>query len=254
MKPLIGSLLERRDRQRYKARMLRQAQQSQQLRQTKAVSEDVTKKEEHSMEMRDNVVETTQNVSADNEDYLLTQIDAFRVKAQQLQQLLQTKEAKAQELQKLVAEREDKAQELQELVTERQDRADGFSRIMEDKIDGLVEQVNVKLEEVKASVNVELEQNRKQNEELFTQMQEQFREDLTSVKSDLSEKIHTENVQSYRNVSELVRNVEHRLDKLELLDKKIGKLRGLSIGIVIFAILNLAGVAVSILLNLGILG
>lgn len=56
--------------------------------------------------------------------FLLSQIDEFREKAKQLQNLLTSKESKVQELQNLVNEREDKAQELEQILSERQEEAD----------------------------------------------------------------------------------------------------------------------------------
>ena len=47
------------------------------------------------------------------DDFLLKQIDEFRDKAQQLQDLINTKETKVRELQLLVDERESKATKLQ---------------------------------------------------------------------------------------------------------------------------------------------
>ena len=48
----------------------------------------------------------------DKDDFLLSQIDEFREKAKQLQEMLSNKETKANELQSIVAEREEKAEEL----------------------------------------------------------------------------------------------------------------------------------------------
>ena len=59
----------------------------------------------------------------EKEDFLLNQIDEFREKAKQLQNLLASKESKVQELQTLVNEREDKAQELEQILTEKQEEA-----------------------------------------------------------------------------------------------------------------------------------
>lgn len=61
---------------------------------------------------------TRENV--EKEDFLLSQIDEFREKAKQLQNLLALKESKVSELQALVSEREGKAQELELILTERQ--------------------------------------------------------------------------------------------------------------------------------------
>ena len=63
----------------------------------------------------------------EKDDYLLTQIDEFREKAQHLQDLLLSKESKVNELQTIVDERELKARELEKILNERQRKADGIS-------------------------------------------------------------------------------------------------------------------------------
>ena len=60
----------------------------------------------------------------EKEDFLLSQIDEFREKAKQLQDLLAAKENKVQELQSIVNEREGKAEEWQHILVERQEEAD----------------------------------------------------------------------------------------------------------------------------------
>ena len=59
----------------------------------------------------------------EKEDFLLSQIDEFREKAKQLQDLLAAKENKVQELQSIVNEREGKAEEWQHILVERQEEA-----------------------------------------------------------------------------------------------------------------------------------
>jgi hypothetical protein len=193
------------------------------------------------------------------EDPLLTQIDEFRVKALQLQQLLQDKEEKAQELQQLVSEREDKAEELQQILEERQERADGFTEAVERKIDSLVEGVNTKLDQVEDSIGRGLAESRESDvrrtgklQESMNQMSEKVdsmsrvSDQLDIVRMDLSEKIHTESVQSYRNLSELVKNVDERLNKVSQLERQVKKLKGLSIGVLVLTLINLAGLIVAI--------
>ncbi len=194
---------------------------------------------------------TTEAVSGD--DYLLAQIDEFREKAEQLQTLLRTKEEKAVELQRVVAERERKAEALSELVAERQVRADGFTKAVEEKLDLLMEQVDGKLDAIGETVAKELKDGRAAEEARLTEIQEQFMQELATVKADLSEKIHTENVQSYRNMSELVKNVESRLDKMEELDGKLKSLKSMAIALIVCAAINLGGVVFLILMKLGML-
>ena len=78
----------------------------------------------------------------DRDDFLLAQIDEFREKAQQLQEILATKESKAQELQTIVKEREMKADELQQILDERQEKADGITAEVAKQIDILIDRVN----------------------------------------------------------------------------------------------------------------
>ena len=82
------------------------------------------------------------------EDFLLSQIDEFREKARQLQELLSSKENKVQELQEIVAEREGKAKELSDIIEERQDAADRVVSGVSEQIDGMVEKVDAKLNEL----------------------------------------------------------------------------------------------------------
>lgn len=250
-----------------------------------------------------------------DDDFLLAQIDEFRVKAQHLQQLLLNKEAKAQELQQLVDEREGKAEELQQILDERQERADGFTIAVEKKIDSLMEDVNVKLEEVGTSIGNRLTESQQADREQVVRLQEsleevsrkvdsvnriserveslreisqkvdalseisekvdtlseisekvdgisrisekidglsQVPEQLNTVKTDLSDKIHTESVQSYRNLSEILKNVDERLNKVSEMEKQVKKLKGLTGAVIAFTLINLAGAIVAILVSIGI--
>ena len=211
------------------------------------------------------------DVMGSGQQDLLAQIDEFREKAQELQEILNHKETRAKELQNLVYEREVRARELQREVTERKAQADGVARIIEEKFDGLMKEVGGKLDEVhasvsdmkssvtdmKAAVSESIQESGKTQEERLEKMSEELRgqiqEDLGAMKGELAEKIHNESVQSYRNMSELVKNVEQKLDKMEALDKKLKSLKGWSVAIVLFTILNLAAVVCSILVDFGII-
>ena len=105
-----------------------------------------------------------ENKSIEKEDYLLTQIDEFRAKAQQLQTLLLTKESKVQELQEIVDEREVKAKELEHLLGERQKKADGITAEVSMQIDNLINKVTEKMEAIGASIGQGLQEGQKINE------------------------------------------------------------------------------------------
>ena len=190
-----------------------------------------------------------------SDDYLLAQIDEFRAKAQQLQNLLLSKESKVAELQTIVDEREGKAKELEDILNERQKQAEGVTAAMTKQIDSLVETMTSKMEEIssniassvngslEASTSVvgrELESVSKSLENVTGEMvdsrqlsERQIAElseikdlvgnmpSLDETKTEILDKIHSENVKCYRNTSDLVKGLEDKLDKMNELDLKL---------------------------------
>ena len=237
---------------------------------------------------------TTENIIVENvpankaiekDDYLLAQIDEFRAKAQQLQNLLLTKESKVQELQEIVDEREIKAKELEYILDERQKKADGITEEVTKQIDSLIDKVSEKMEAIGASLGKELQEgqriNERQLEELKNtlgdlngqQMEEikgalgslsaQQAEDLKNalselntqlevVKTDLSDKVHSENVQCYRNLADLLKSVEEKLDKANVIEKKVSAVHKCTIAVIVLSVINMLGLTALALYELGV--
>ena len=188
------------------------------------------------------------------EDYLLNQIDEFRERAQKLQDLLLSKESKVEELQNIVDEREGKAKELQDILEERQRKADGITEEMNKQIDNLIEKVTAKMSEIEASMSEDLADGRKINEEQAAQMKESLTAlttQLEALKADLSEKIHSENVKCYRNVADLLKGLEDKMDKVSVVEKKVGAVHKCVIAVIILTAINMVGLTVFALFQLG---
>lgn len=217
-----------------------------------------------------------ENKSIEKEDYLLAQIDEFRAKAQQLQSLLLTKESKVQELQEIVDEREVKAKELEYLLNDRQRKADGITEEVTKQIDSLINKVSEKMEAIGASLGNQLQDGQKINERQLEELKntlgdlngqqleeikgalgslsEQQAEELKNalselnaqlevVKSDLSDKVHSENVQCYRNLADILKSVETKLDKANEIEKKITSVHKCTVAIVVLSVINMIGLA-----------
>jgi uncharacterized protein YukE len=135
---------------------------------------------------------------------------------------------------------------------------------VEHKIDSLVEEVNAKMDQMENSIGRELTESLQSEEQKADQRADQLQrsieqmaeqvgntdqitDQLDNVKTVLAEKIHSENVQSYRNMSELVKNVDERLNKVSELEGQVKKVKNMSMGVLILTLINLAGVIVSIL-------
>lgn len=249
-------------------------------------------------EKRENGMERTRT-KVEREDFLLSQIDEFREKAKQLQELLASKESKAQELQSLVSEREDKAQQLAQILTERQEEADLIMKDFNKKVDELSDKVTNKMTDIEASISEQvkevknasmeqLEANRKLSEEQIAANKrlseeqlatnKQFLEEqaiankklsegqiaevkqlldnataqLESIKTDLSEKVHSENVKCYRNIQDLFNEFDSKIEKMDEMEKSVGSIRGYVKCLTWFSMINFVLLIAFILYSLGI--
>ena len=235
----------------------------------------------------------------EKEDLLLNQIDEFREKAKQLQDLLLSKESKAQELQTLVNERQDRAQELEQLLNARREEANQIMRVFNQKMDELTAQVTGKMTELEVSIShqvsqaksasvAQLEANRKLNEEQIEASKKlneeqlaknkQFLEEqaiankklsegqiaevkvlldtattqLDSIKTDLSEKVHSENVKCYRNIQDLFNEFDSKIEKMDAMEKGVDAIRGYVKCLTWFSIVNFVILVGFILYSLGV--
>lgn len=174
----------------------------------------------------------------DMDDYLLKQIDEFRGKAEQLQELIATKETKVRELQLLVDERESKATKLQIELDERQKEADSLVGNVEEQVDGLMH----KIEEQQNANTAEIK-------ELLGDVSTGLKE----VKTDVSDKVHTENVKCYRNIQGLFDEFSENLGEVEVAEASMQKIKN-PIGAVIgLLIVNLGGTIAILLYLLGVI-
>lgn len=196
------------------------------------------------------------------DDYLLTQIDEFREKAQQLQDLLLSKESKVMELQNIVDEREGKAKELETILNERKKKADGIAEEMAKEvtaeitaqIDAIIGKVTSKLEEFEHTVSNDLKAGQKLTEQQYAEIKSALDEtlpalntQLETLKTELSEKVHSENVKCYRNVSDLIKSLDDKMDLLKnteySIQHKAGVVHRCMIALIVLTVINMIGIA-----------
>ena len=205
--------------------------------------------------------------NVEKEDFLLNQIDEFREKARQLQDLFSSQETKVQELQEIVEEREGKAKELSDMIEERQDAAAFVVAGVTTQIEGLIEKVDAKLSEMNDTFAERLADNEEntaeQNEEVRNLLKEQ-NETLTQTVNGLNgqfdklensvcEKVHTESVQCYRNMQVLLEESDKKIEEIRDDLSRISSLRTLIMFTLIFTILNLIGISGVIASILGLI-
>lgn len=95
---------------------------------------------------------------------------------------------------------------------------------MEKQIDRLIGKVSAKMEEIEVSMKEDVADGKRLNEEKAKELKDslaQIEEQLTTAKTEISEKVHTENVKCYRNISDLFRSMDERLDKLTVMESRM---------------------------------
>lgn len=174
----------------------------------------------------------------EKEDFLLKQIDEFREKAKQLQELLLSREDKLQELQTIVDEREERAEELNQVLSARQAEADelvtGVRNKLAEEFDGVKEnfegveeqfsnveqRLNVIAEKIVSTADESAEHNAEQTAQMLASLQE-ISSQLDSMKLELAEKIHTEDVKCYRNMQHLIQELTARIEENDTVETEL---------------------------------
>ena len=176
-------------------------------------------------------------------DALLIQIDAFRDKAKQLQSLIGAKQKKVVALESLVKEREAalsekeyKIAQLQRELDEKQEEADSLVTTVEAQVDRMLSSMRGDLVHLEKEISDKIaagnqEEAQKLAEILskvsdsIEEMKESLAEDpdalsLDDVRRELSDKIHSENVKVYRNLTDTVKELDHAEDMNECMEMR----------------------------------
>lgn len=214
------------------------------------------------------------------EDFLIKQIDEFKDKAKQLQMLLDTKEDRVQELQGIVEERERKARSLQEVLKEKQMEVDHITKgvegyankialQLENQITQLKEEMktqgnqpDVGVELLTASINnlSDITEKYTANLNVLAASMEtdktkidDLTESLKTMESELSEKIHTENVKCYRNVQASLEELKDQMGVAKEQEDAPNSLKGWLKAAIAIGAVNLVVLVAFFLYELGVM-
>lgn len=196
------------------------------------------------------------STEVEKEDFLLKQIDEFREKAAQLQNLLLSKESKVAELQNIVAKREVEAAQLQNVLDERKEAAEVLLTGVESQMNEMITEVENKLnhlaEKIADDVNDSTGRTAEQTAEMKAALDE-IGKQLDAMKLELAEKIHTEDVKCYRNMADLIAELTKKIEENDELEEGIRSLKGYIGFLLGFTILNFVGIVGLILYSFGII-
>ena len=197
------------------------------------------------------------SIEIDNgEDLLLSQIDAFREKATQLQQLIMAKEQKAAELEALVQEKEAINLQLQDELTKKQEEADSLVADVETQVDRMMQVVKNNMDQLELDIKGQVNDNQESYETHNRNLQDTLRnvsEGLDSIQSELSEKTHSESVHLYRLIQDLIKENDKSEEQALKATEHYSSLKKLIVAAIVLLAANLGVGIAGLLLSFGIL-
>lgn len=213
--------------------------------------DDVTSTEDSQPEVKLSSIELD-----DGEDLLLSQIDAFREKATQLQQLIIAKEQKAAELEALVQEKEAINLQLQDELNKKQEEADSLVADVETQVDRMMQVVKNNMDQLELDIKGQVSDNQESYETHNRNLQDTLKnvsEGLDSIQSELSEKTHSESVHLYRLIQDLLKEHDKSEEQSLKAMEHYASLKKLSVVVIVLLVLSLGVSVASFLMTLGII-
>ena len=189
------------------------------------------------------------------EDLLLEQIDAFREKATQLQQLIAQKQQKAAELEAIVKEKEEINVKLQEELAKKQEEADNLVADVETQVDRMMQVVKNNMDQLEVDIKGQVSGNQESYETHSKNLQDTLKNvsaGLDSIQNELSEKTHSESVHLYRLIQDLLKEHDNSEEQALKAVEHYSSLKKLSVVVIILLVLSLGLSAASFIHSLGI--
>ena len=183
------------------------------------------------------------------EDMLLAQIDAFRDKAKQLQALIGAKESKVKELEAMVREKEVRNAQLQEELAKKQAEADGIAADVETQVDRMMQSLRSNMDELEKRIEDQVANNQENAAEQTQAMRDTLQDmssGLDAIKSELSEKVHSENVKQYRNIQDLLKELDNSEEEQKNTATRFAMLRKKVTGITVITVINMIVSAITL--------
>lgn len=113
----------------------------------------------------------------------------------------------------MVRAKEERNNQLQEELAKKQAEADGIAADVETQVDRMMQTLRGSVDDLEQRIQQQVADNQ-ENAAVQTQAVKDTLEDMTSgldaIKGELSEKVHSENVQQYRNIQDLLKELDNR--------------------------------------------
>lgn len=206
--------------------------------------------------MEEKMIRGTQASETSGEDMLLKQIDAFRDKAKQLQSLVVAKERRVKELEAMVRAKEERNAQLQEELHRKQRQANGLVADVEEQVNGAMKELHDSVNALEERMKEQRAEDRNMTNEQLLSFQgkvDEMVEVLNTIKGDMSEKVHTESVMQYRNIQDLMKEMDGTAEAEAQNVSRFAALKSRVTWVTVLVVINLLATAGTVLILLSIL-
>lgn len=195
------------------------------------------------------------NTKLDRDDILIKQIDEFKVKARQLQEMLQTREGRVHELQGIVHTKEERMMELEGELQKKKKEANLVSEELNQSIQKVMEKMDGFMQSIGERLLTEMTDNLNENKGILKGIEEtvnSVNQSVDSMKKDVGENIHEENVRNYRNVQTLIGELEAKMIQKEDHKKEVKSMKTLLQCVTWISVINFIAIVGYLLFQAGV--
>ena len=179
----------------------------------------------------------------DGDDRLFEQIDAFREKAQQLSAIIHSKQTKVANLEALVGEKEEQNRYLHDEVDRLKSQSDKLVIELDSRIKTISDGLSADIDDLKKQF---LEKADTANAPLIEKV-DTMNSSFSNMKEEVFDKVHTENLQAYKNVQSFIQENDKSEDNRVRITTEVYKLRKFLGFLIFLGLVDTAGIAVLIL-------
>ena len=109
---------------------------------------------------------------------------------------------------------------MQEIEASMTENMEGFGKNISGNIDDLTNKISVRIDDLERSVGEDISKAGSESSDMLKLIRE-LNNQLIALKQEISEKVHTENVKCYRNIQDLFKSMDEKVDSVYAIEKQI---------------------------------
>lgn len=188
------------------------------------------------------------SLDLEDTDQLLTQIDAFRKNAIELSGLMSRKQNEVRQLEEEVSRKEEQNKKLSQTLQ----KAQKESSVISAQLDSHVSEIKTSITQSMDSMKNEFMKSKAETDKNLIDQINNSTSGLSGLRNEIGQSIHSENVEQYRNIQQLINENNSNVELIDTLKKELKGVHSKLTIALLFSGLNFVGIIALFLHSLGI--